>query len=119
MRKCISCHKEFDGQGLDIICPKCAESTATHTLSELYELPPEQNPEDDKKVTNHPQRYNGNSEYECYKVLKHWLTPEQYKGFLLGNALKYQCRLGKKDDERQEIDKAEWYLNELKNCYKD
>jgi len=71
----------------------------------------------DKKETNHPSRYNGGSEYECYKVLKHWLSKEQYQGFLLGNALKYLCRLGKKDDESMEIDKSIWYLNELKSTY--
>ena len=41
------------------------------------------------------------------------LPPEQYKGFLRGNALKYLCRVGKKDDTVQELKKAEWYLNKL------
>ena len=69
--------------------------------------------EDDKKVTDHPARYNGNTPYECYLVLKEWLTPDQYKGFLLGNALKYLCRLGKKDDNLSELKKAQWYVNKL------
>ena len=69
--------------------------------------------EEDKKDIDHPARYNGGSEYECYKVLQNWLTEEQYKGFLLGNSLKYLCRLGKKDNNVQELNKARWYLDKL------
>lgn len=69
---------------------------------------------EDIKETNHPKRYNGNTPYECYLVLKNWLTKEQYEGFLLGNALKYLCRLGKKDDAVQELEKAQWYISKLK-----
>lgn len=66
-----------------------------------------------KDVDNHPERYNGNSPYECYKVLKAWMSPQEYKGFLRGNCLKYLCRLGKKDEELKELKKASWYLNQL------
>lgn len=33
----------------------------------------------------------------------------------LVNALKYQTRFGRKDDERQEVEKAIWYLMDLHN----
>lgn len=33
----------------------------------------------------------------------------------LVHALKYQTRLGRKDDERQEVEKAIWYLMDLHN----
>jgi hypothetical protein len=69
--------------------------------------------ENDKKVTNHPQRYGGDSTYECIKVLKAWMPKEQYYGFLRGNAIKYLCRVGKKDDEVQDIEKSLWYVNKL------
>jgi hypothetical protein len=64
----------------------------------------------DRDVINHPQRYGGDTEYECIKVLEHWFDKEQFKGFCIGNALKYLCRLGKKDDEIQELKKASWYI---------
>ena len=64
-----------------------------------------------KEEVNHPERYGGDTVYECIKVLEAWLPPEQYKGFLRGNALKYLCRVGKKDNTVQELKKAEWYLN--------
>lgn len=69
--------------------------------------------EEDKKVINHPERYGGDTTYECIKVLEAWLSEEQYKGFLRGNALKYLCRVGKKDESVQELNKARWYLDKL------
>lgn len=66
-----------------------------------------------KEEINHPERYGGDTIYECIKVLEAWLPPEQYKGFLRGNALKYLCRVGKKDNSVQELKKAGWYLNKL------
>ena len=58
-----------------------------------------------KEEVNHPERYGGDTVYECIKVLEAWLPPEQYKGFLRGNALKYLCRVGKKDNTVQELKK--------------
>ena len=49
-----------------------------------------------KEEINHPERYGGDTPYECIKVLKAWLSKEEYEGFLRGNAIKYICRLGKK-----------------------
>ena len=69
--------------------------------------------EKDKKVIDHPQRYGGDTTYECIKVLQNWLPEEQYKGFLRGTIIKYLCRVGKKDDEVQELKKAEFYLKKL------
>lgn len=47
------------------------------------------------------------------KVLKAWLPEEEYRGFLRGNAIKYLCRLGKKDRPVQELEKAKWYVEKL------
>ena len=62
---------------------------------------------------NHPERYGGDTEYECIKVLKAWLSEDEYKGFLKGNAIKYLCRLGKKDSNLSELEKAKWYIEKL------
>jgi hypothetical protein len=67
--------------------------------------------EKDKSVISHPERYGGDTTYECIKVLEAWLPEEQYKGFLRGNALKYLCRVGKKDEVVQELKKARFYLD--------
>lgn len=67
----------------------------------------------DKKVTEHPQRYNGDSVYECIKVMRAWSTPEEYRGFLKNTIIKYLCRVGKKDEAVQELKKARFYLDKL------
>lgn len=66
-----------------------------------------------KEEINHPARYGGDTVYECIKVLKAWLPVEEYKGFLRGNAIKYLCRAGKKDEVVQELKKAKWYIDKL------
>ena len=72
---------------------------------------------DDKQIINHPQRYGGDSTYECIKVLEAWMSKEEYQGFLRGNCLKYLCRVGKKDDIVQELNKSKWYLEKLIESY--
>ncbi len=67
----------------------------------------------EKELVNHPLHYGGDTPYETIKVLKNWLSPEQYKGFLLGNTIKYLSRLGKKDNSVQELNKSKWYLEKL------
>ena len=42
------------------------------------------------------------------------MTKEQFKGFLMGNALKYRLRAGHKEDAQQDIDKALRYEKWLK-----
>lgn len=44
------------------------------------------------------------------EVLRAALTPEEFKGFCKGNALKYLIRAGKKDDELQDLKKAGVYI---------
>ena len=53
--------------------------------------------------------------FEAIDVIKLVLTDEEYKVFLKGNILKYQLRLGKKDEVSKEIEKIEDYKRELKN----
>jgi Protein of unknwon function (DUF3310) len=59
-----------------------------------------------KEMVNHPQHYGGeNNIYEAIKVIEAWELC-----FHLGNCVKYLCRMGKKDNELQELKKAKWYL---------
>ena len=48
---------------------------------------------------------------EVISIIKAKLTPEQYEGFLLGNALKYLCRVNFKGDKERDIEKAAVYLS--------
>ena len=59
-----------------------------------------------KEEVNHPERFGGkDNPYEVIKVIEAWDLC-----FYLGNVVKYIGRLGKKDDEVQELEKAMWYL---------
>lgn len=61
---------------------------------------------------NHPPHYTHGS-IECIEVIEDWKLP-----YHLGNAIKYICRTGKKNDIFQDIDKAIWYLNRYKEFIK-
>ena len=47
-------------------------------------------------------------------VIKAKLTDEQFKGFLLGNQIKYSCRLNYKGDPKRDAEKAANYARLLK-----
>lgn len=71
-------------------------------------------------AVDHPPHYGGaENVYETIKVLRAWMTPEQYTGFLLGNAIKYLSRAGKKGSLVQDLEKARWYVTEYVNTLKD
>lgn len=59
---------------------------------------------------NHPPHYGNDTPYETIKVLKAWLTAEQYQGFLIGNVIKYQSRYRNKGGV-EDLKKSAWYLN--------
>lgn len=72
--------------------------------------------EDNNKAKNpNSKHYELWENFEAIDVIKLVLTDEEYKGFLKGNILKYQLRLGKKDEVSKEIEKIEDYKRELKN----
>lgn len=62
---------------------------------------------------NHPKHYKIAPEVEAIDIIRASLTPEQFKGYLLGNFLKYRLRAGDKGDLNQDIQKSNWYKREL------
>lgn len=56
-----------------------------------------------------PQHYT-DKQIEVIDYIKDTLSPQQFEGFCLGNALKYISRAGKKGDKKQDLKKAVWYL---------
>ena len=54
---------------------------------------------------------------ETLDIIKAKLTDEQYRGYLLGNALKYLCRSMHKEDTRRDIEKAAYYILWLRDTY--
>ena len=53
---------------------------------------------------------------ETIEYLQAKLSPEEFRGFCRGNALKYLSRAGHKDDAAQEYRKAIWYIERLLNA---
>lgn len=59
----------------------------------------------------HPKHYNlfADDSLEAIDAIRILLTPEEFKGYLKGNILKYRFRAGGKDDILQDIGKAKEY----------
>lgn len=50
---------------------------------------------------------------ETIAIIQSKLTPEQFQGFLLGNALKYLCRANHKENFKRDLYKAQKYIEIL------
>ena len=62
---------------------------------------------------NHPNHYN-KGKFEVIDVIEDWRL-----GFNLGNAIKYIGRCEHKENKKQDLEKALWYINrELENITK-
>lgn len=55
---------------------------------------------------------------ETLEIVRAKLTPEQFKGFLLGNIIKYSCRLNFKDQAVRDNEKIGFYSKFLKEAQK-
>jgi hypothetical protein len=83
-------------------CDACAE----HWKMEQVE--PDRDPYDPKS------RYYDAGGLEVLEIIRAKLTPEQYQGFCLGNAIKYTCRANYKGDYDRDLEKAEFYAREAR-----
>jgi len=73
----------------------------------------EQNYESDNQMVSHPKHYQLKNGLEAITVIE--AITDGLVGIDavdIGNAVKYLCRLGKKDDSLQEVEKAKWYLTD-------
>lgn len=60
----------------------------------------------------HPDHYTAGG-IETIDYLRAKLTPEELRGFLRGNCLKYLSRAGLKGAAVEDYKKARWYLDAL------
>lgn len=56
-----------------------------------------------------PNHYKILDDFESIEIIACSMTVEQFKGFCLGNIIKYRLRAGKKDLLEQDINKANQY----------
>ena len=62
---------------------------------------------------NHPAHYK-QGDIECIDAIKAALTPEEFRGYLKGNVIKYTWRERMKGNI-ESLKKAAWYLRRLTN----
>lgn len=58
-----------------------------------------------------PHYYKG--KVEAIDYMRQVFSREEYKGYLKGCAFKYLVRAGKKECEKTDILKAQWYISKL------
>ena len=66
-------------------------------------------------LINNPKHYTVGG-YEAIDVIKAKLTPEEFRGWCKGNALKYLMRANYKDHHDQDCEKAQFFIKELNNA---
>jgi len=59
---------------------------------------------------NNPAHYTFGG-IETIDYIRAKLSPEEFIGYLKGNVIKYTSRAGKKADQVQDLEKAQWYMN--------
>ena len=69
-------------------------------------------PKSIEDIVNNPPHYNKHG-IECIEAIKASMTDEEYQGYLKGNTLKYMWRYRYKGHPKQDLEKAQWYLNQL------
>ena len=63
-------------------------------------------------MVSQPEHYMLDGGVEALDIISDVLTKEEYIGYLRGNILKYHLRANKKNG-RQDLEKADFYSNEL------
>jgi len=70
--------------------------------------------EDEWNEVHNPVHYNKTG-IETIDLIRKWMEPDEYKGYLKGNIIKYMSRYKYKKEEEPLTDvlKAQWYLEKL------
>jgi hypothetical protein len=63
-------------------------------------------------MVNSPPHYTTGG-IECIDYIQAKLTIDEFRGYLIGNGLKYLSRLGNKGAATEDAQKAAWYINKL------
>lgn len=103
--------EEFSQRAADIRPQVDVLSRLKKNLDEVRGKTAPAKPEHDP--VNHPAHYTSGA-IECIDAVQAALTPEEFRGFLKGQVIKYTWRGGKKDDAAQDAAKAVWYAERLK-----
>lgn len=61
---------------------------------------------------NHPNHYTSGG-IECIDAIRASMSPDEFRGLLKGNVIKYVWRYRLKGKPVQDLEKAAWYLSRL------
>lgn len=67
-------------------------------------------------MVNSPPHYKVGG-IEVIDFIKAKLTPDEFRGYLQGNILKYSSRVGYKGDAAEDVGKLIWYANKLQETF--
>ena len=67
---------------------------------------------------NHPAHYIADDGIERIDAIEATLTPEEFRGYLRGQVIKYTWRCNYKGKRLEDLEKAEWYLKKYINILK-
>jgi hypothetical protein len=67
-------------------------------------------------LVNSPAHYK-TGDVECIEAIEASLTKDAFRGYLKGNIEKYVWRYETKGNPKQDLEKAQWYLNKLISTY--
>lgn len=95
------------------------EDAMTSYNDELYDHYTKQPVQKLGDLVNHPPHYTS-GKYEVIDIIEDQVGVEGFRGYCLGNVLKYVCRAGKKTESPlEDLKKAAWYLNHYINKYEE
>lgn len=67
-------------------------------------------------VVAKPKHYQFFPDVEAIEIIARSMTEAEFRGYCLGNRLKYRLRAGQKDDPKQELDKSDAYIALFERC---
>lgn len=73
-------------------------------------------PAQDFDVVAKPKHYQFFPDVEAIEIIARSMTVAEFRGYCLGNRLKYRLRAGQKDDPKQELDKSDAYIALFERC---
>lgn len=71
---------------------------------------------DEFDVVAKPKHYQFFPDVEAIDIIARSMTVTEFRGYCLGNRLKYRLRAGQKDDPKQELDKSDAYIALFERC---
>lgn len=101
----INCYK--------VSCSECPLNTKGTTIGEVRAMKDSKDPSVDDDGVKQPSHYQLFEGVEAIEVIARSMTQEMFKGYCLGNILKYRLRAGKKSELatlEKDMAKAAFYL---------